>query len=288
MRLSDTQRLFAPNAAPMTSFSGILRRLHIDGPLLGGLLLVCAFGLFVLYSAVGESNRLLLNQVVRMGVAFVAMLIVAQLPPDFLRRWTPWGYAAGLILLVLVLTQGDVGQGARRWLDLGIRFQPSEAMKLGVPMMTAWYLHDRQIPPSLGQLLIIAVMIAVPTYSLQAARPRYVPADCGLRRHRHRAGGHVVPADAWPGRRRRTRRACPLEFHAGLPEATRPDTAQSGQRPAWRRLQHHPVEDRDRLRRACLARAGPMARRHSSNSCRNAIPTSSSPCLARNSACWVS
>jgi rod shape determining protein RodA len=137
----------------MTSFSGILRRLHIDGPLLGALVFVCAFGLFVLYSAVGESNRLLINQMVRIGVAFVAMLIVAQLPPDFLRRWTPWGYAAGLILLVLVLTKGDVGQGARRWLDLGIRFQPSEAMKLGVPMMT----------PRLGQLVIIAVMIAVPT-----------------------------------------------------------------------------------------------------------------------------
>ena len=164
MRLSETQRLFAANAAPMTSFSGILRRLHIDGPLLGGLLLVCAFGLFILYSAVGESNRLLMNQAIRLGVAFVAMLIVAQLPPDFLRRWTPWGYAAGLALLVLVLTKGDVGQGARRWLDLGIRFQPSEAMKLAVPMMTAWYLHDRQIPPRLGQLGIIAVLIIVPTF----------------------------------------------------------------------------------------------------------------------------
>ena len=163
MRLSDTQSLFAPKAVPMTSFSGILRRLHIDGPLLGGLLLVCAFGLVILYSAVGESNRLLMNQAIRLGVAFVAMLIVAQLPPDFLRRWTPWGYAAGLVLLVLVLTAGEVRQGAQRWLDLGIRFQPSEAMKLGVPMMAAWYLHDRQIPPRLMQLVIIAVMIIVPT-----------------------------------------------------------------------------------------------------------------------------
>jgi len=72
------------------------------------------------------------------------MFIVAQMPPDFLRRWTPWGYLGGLILLILVLTTGEVGQGARRWLDLGIRFQPSEVMKLAVPMMLAWYLHDRQ------------------------------------------------------------------------------------------------------------------------------------------------
>jgi len=163
MRLSDTQRLIAPKAAPLSDFSRIMRRLHIDGPLLVGLLLVCGMGLVILYSAVGESNRLLINQAVRLGVAFIAMVIVAQLPPDFLRRWTPWGYLIGLILLVLVLFKGDVGQGARRWLDLGIRFQPSEAMKLGVPMMAAWYLHDRQIPPKAGQLLIIAVMIIIPT-----------------------------------------------------------------------------------------------------------------------------
>ena len=163
MRLSDTQRLIAPKAAPLTDFARLMRKLHIDGPLLVGLLLICGLGLFVLYSAVGESNRLLMNQVVRLSVAFVAMLIVAQLPPGFLRRWTPWGYMLGLVLLVLVLFKGDVGQGARRWLDIGIRFQPSEAMKLGVPMMAAWYLHDRQIPPKISHIAIIAVMIIVPT-----------------------------------------------------------------------------------------------------------------------------
>ena len=163
MRLNDTQRLLTPKAAPLSNFALLMRRLHLDGPLLVGLLLVCAFGLFVLYSAVGESSRLLINQVIRLGVAFVAMFIVAQLPPEFLRRWTPWGYAAGLVLLVLVLTTGEVGQGARRWLDIGIRFQPSEAMKLGVPMMAAWFLHDRQIPPKISHLAIIAIMIVVPT-----------------------------------------------------------------------------------------------------------------------------
>jgi len=166
MQLSSTQRILSPKAAPPRNFSELIRRLNIDGPLLGGLLLICVFGLFVLYSAAGESSRLLVNQAVRLGIAFIAMLIVAQLPPDFLRRWTPWGYAAGLLLLVLVLTKGDVGQGARRWLDIGIRFQPSEAMKLAVPMMTAWFLHDRQIPPRIGHLAVIAVLIAVPTYMI--------------------------------------------------------------------------------------------------------------------------
>ena len=163
MPYADSKQLLAAKAAPLSKFASLMRRMHIDGPLLGGLILISCFGLFILYSAVGESNRLLVNQAVRLSIGFVAMLFVAQLPPDFLRRWTPWAYLAGLILLALVLIAGDVGQGARRWLDLGVRFQPSEAMKLGVPMMAAWYLHDRQMPPRLGQLLIIAVMIVVPT-----------------------------------------------------------------------------------------------------------------------------
>jgi rod shape determining protein RodA len=163
MWISDTQRLIAGKAAPLGDVGQLMRRLHLDGPLLGGLLLICAVGLVVLYSAVGENMRLWVNQFIRLGVAVVAMLIAAQMPPDFLRRWTPWGYLAGLILLVLVLVSGEVGQGARRWLDLGIRFQPSEIMKLAVPMMTAWYLHNRRLPPRAGQLLLIAVLIAVPT-----------------------------------------------------------------------------------------------------------------------------
>ncbi|MDJ0701115.1 MAG: rod shape-determining protein RodA [Woeseiaceae bacterium] len=139
-----------------------MRRLHIDGPLLTGLLLVCAVGLFVLYSAVSESTRLLMNQVIRLGVAIVAMVVVAQLSPDLLRRWTPWAYLGGLILLVMVLVAGEMGGGARRWLDIGVRFQPSEIMKLAVPMMAAWFLHDRSIPPRLSHLGILIVVIAVP------------------------------------------------------------------------------------------------------------------------------
>ena len=163
MRLSDTQRLISDKVAPLGDFGRLLRGFRIDGPLLGGILLICALGLVVLYSAVGESTRLLMNQVIRLGVALVAMFIMARMSPDFLRRWTPWGYLAGLVLLVLVLITGEVGQGARRWLDLGIRFQPSEIMKLAVPMMAAWYLHARQIPPKPGQLLVLAVIITIPT-----------------------------------------------------------------------------------------------------------------------------
>jgi rod shape determining protein RodA len=163
MRLTDTQRLVTGKAEPLGELSRAVRRLHLDGPLLGGLLLICALGLVVLYSAVGENMRLWLNQVIRLGVALIALLVAAQVSPDFLRRWTPWAYLGGMVLLALVLITGEVGQGAQRWLDLGIRFQPSEIMKLAVPMMAAWYLHDRQIPPRLGQVLIIGVIIVAPT-----------------------------------------------------------------------------------------------------------------------------
>jgi len=164
MRLSKKQRIYSPRSSGAPSLSRLIRNLNIDIPLLGSLLLICGFGLFVLYSAAGESSVLLINQAIRMGIALIAMLIVAQLPPDLLRRWTPWAYFGGLVLFVLVLTMGDIGQGARRWLNIGVRFQPSEAMKLAVPMMTAWYLHDREIPPKLRHITVIAVLIAVPTY----------------------------------------------------------------------------------------------------------------------------
>ena len=120
MRLSDTQRFIAGKALPLGGFGRLFRNMNIDGPLVGGLLLICALGLVVLYSAVGEDSRLLFNQAVRLGIAIVGMFLIAQMSPDFMRRWTPWGYLAGLVLLVLVLTTGEVGQGARRWLDLGI------------------------------------------------------------------------------------------------------------------------------------------------------------------------
>ena len=170
MRFSDTSQLFERKSAPLSDAARIMRKLNIDGQLLGGLLLICGLGLVVLYSAVGEDMDLLVQQCIRLIVALAAMFVVAQLPPDVLRRWTPWGYLFGLALLVLVLLLGEVGQGAKRWLNLGIRFQPSEIMKLAVPMMAAWYLHDRQLPPRAGPMFVIVVLVIVPT-ALIAVQP---------------------------------------------------------------------------------------------------------------------
>jgi rod shape determining protein RodA len=163
MSFSDTSPLFERNAVPLRNLSGIVRRSNLDGPLLGALLLTSGLGLIVLYSAVSQNFDLWLQQCIRLAVALTGMVIVAQLPPDLMRRWTPWGYLFGLILLIMVLAKGEVSQGAQRWLDVGIRFQPSEIMKLAVPMMAAWYLHNRQLPPRFADLVVLAVLIAVPT-----------------------------------------------------------------------------------------------------------------------------
>jgi rod shape determining protein RodA len=137
--------------------------LHFDAALLLGLFAISALGLFVLYSSAGGDDQLVNRQIVRLGIAFGGMVVVAQLRPQWLQRWSPWLYGLGLMLLIAVLVVGDVGKGAQRWLDLGfIRFQPSEMMKLAVPMMVAWYLSDKRLPPSGPTLLIAGALIVVP------------------------------------------------------------------------------------------------------------------------------
>jgi rod shape determining protein RodA len=163
MGFEDTHRLVDRKVQPLGVMARLLRRLHLDGPLLVGVLFIIGYGLFVLYSAVGKNLDLWVCQCIRLGVALLAMFVVAQVSPAVLRRLAPWGYALGLGLLVMVLTGGEVGKGAQRWLDIGIRFQPSEIMKLAVPMMAAWYMHERTIPPRISHLLILAAVIIVPT-----------------------------------------------------------------------------------------------------------------------------
>ena len=141
----------------------LLRALHLDGPLLLGLAAIIAFGLFVLYSATGGNTAAWLRQVLRVALAATAMVALAQVPPRFLRMAAPLVYLGGLVLLVLVALLGDVGKGAQRWLDLGfIRFQPSELMKLAVPMMCAWYLHERPLPASLAHTVVALLIIVAP------------------------------------------------------------------------------------------------------------------------------
>jgi rod shape determining protein RodA len=147
----------------LTASARLLRRLHLDGPLLAALAAVVAYGLLVLYSATGQNLTQWLNQLERLALAVAALVALAQVPPAWLRRVSPLIYGLGVLLLVVVAVHGSVGKGAQRWLDIGLlRFQPSELLKLGVPMMCAWYLRDRPLPPTLRDLGALLVIVAVP------------------------------------------------------------------------------------------------------------------------------
>jgi rod shape determining protein RodA len=149
----------------------LLFALRLDGPLVVGLGLVCLYGLFVLYSASGQDWGTIWRTVIRLGMGAVAMVVLAQLKPQQLRKAAIFVYIVGIVLLLVVDGLGAIGKGAQRWLDLGfIRFQPSEIMKIAVPMTCAWYLHERPLPPSPATLAVLAVIILVPA-ALTAAQP---------------------------------------------------------------------------------------------------------------------
>jgi len=147
----------------MTATARLMRALHLDGMLLSGLAIISVLGLFVLYSAAGDNTALWINQLARFGIGIAVMVAIAQVPDHFIRMASPMTYVLGFVLLLLVAVAGDVGKGAQRWLDIGIiRFQPSEIMKLAVPMMCAWYLHQRPLPPSFWNVAALLLMILMP------------------------------------------------------------------------------------------------------------------------------
>ena len=155
----------------LTGAARILSALKIDGPLVTGLALIAIYGLIVLYSASGQSVPTVIRTVVRIILGTIAMLVLARVNPNFLRRTTPWLYVIGVFMLIVVAAFGHIGLGAQRWLSVGfVRFQPSEVMKLAVPMMCAWYLHERPLPPSFTSLLVLAGLILLPV-GLVAVEP---------------------------------------------------------------------------------------------------------------------
>ena len=137
---------------------------RLDPALLVLLLMIIGFGLVVLYSASGQNMAVVNRQAVRIGFGLVVMLVISQVPPRILRAWTPWLYGIGIVMLLATWGLG-VGRGTQRWLDFGlIRFQPSELMKLAVPMMVAWYLHPRVLPPTWKDTGITLGILLIPTF----------------------------------------------------------------------------------------------------------------------------
>ena len=143
---------------------GLAVRLHLDPPLLVGLLLLMFGGLTVLYSAGGENMDLVVRQCIRFGAGLTVLFLLAQLPPRSYRFWAPVIYSIGLVLLVLVLVIGTEAKGAQRWLSIpgAGRFQPAEVMKLAVPAMVAWYFTERTLPPKLTDVIAALLLLGVP------------------------------------------------------------------------------------------------------------------------------
>ena len=138
---------------------------HLDQPLLGAVMLLMITGLLVLYSASNGSLVRVSGQVVNMMVALTVMWVFANIPPHYLMRLSVPVYVIGLIMLLGVAFFGEVVNGARRWLDLGVtRIQPSEIMKVAVPLMLAWYFDRYEAALRLKNYIIAAVLLIVPVY----------------------------------------------------------------------------------------------------------------------------
>ncbi|OIQ25981.1 rod shape-determining protein RodA [uncultured Vibrio sp.] len=153
--------LFDPATGQNRAF---FQRFHIDLPLLLGLLVLMAFGLIVMYSASGQSYAMMDRQAMRMAISLVVMAILAQISPRTYESLAPFLFFCGIVLLFGVLFFGEASKGAQRWLNLGfIRFQPSELLKLAVPLMIARYIGKRSLPPSFRTIIIALVMLFVPT-----------------------------------------------------------------------------------------------------------------------------
>ena len=143
----------------------ILDALRVDPVLILLLGLLSVFGVMLLYSASGSDISLMLRQITRLAMALLLLVTVANIPTRILKKVAIWLYLAGILLLLAVMFYGEVGKGAQRWLDLGfIRFQPSEILKLAVPMMVASYLADRNLPVGWKALTVSVILVFIPVY----------------------------------------------------------------------------------------------------------------------------
>ena len=141
----------------------------IDTPLLILIILLASLGLLILYSSSGGSLNLVYRQLVHLGLATSVMLVIAQIPPIIMLRSAPILMILGIFLLISVLFFGSSGGGAQRWLDLGlVRFQPSELMKIIVPMTIAAILSEKTLPPK--PIPVVISMIAIALVVLLIAR----------------------------------------------------------------------------------------------------------------------
>lgn len=150
---------------------GLLALLHLDTVLTLLLAALCLFSLIILYSASNQDIHYVTSQAIKMGIGFVAMVIIAFIPPTLIKRATPLLYIIGIVALLLLFVIGVEVKGAVRWLDLKVfRFQPSEVAKLATPMMIAYYLDRSPLPPTLFRSIVTLLILFIP-FSLVFMQP---------------------------------------------------------------------------------------------------------------------
>ncbi|MEL0092269.1 MAG: rod shape-determining protein RodA [Pseudomonadales bacterium] len=142
----------------------LLRALRLDPMLLVIILVIAAFGLVVLYSAADQSEATVEAQITRLALGFAMMLLIAQFPAHVFMRLAPWLYLLGILFLILIYPLGTEVNGSRRWLRIPgvLQFQPSEVMKLCLPLVLAWYLHERHLPPRPKHVVVALLLLLVP------------------------------------------------------------------------------------------------------------------------------
>ena len=138
--------------------------IHLDIPMLLLLLIISAYGLLILYSAVGQQVEPVISQLIKILVGLVSMVVIAQISPIVYMRLAPWIFLIGLIALVFVYFFGVEVKGSRRWLRIPgiVTFQPSEIMKLMLPLILAWYFQDRHLPPKARHVFWSLMLIVIP------------------------------------------------------------------------------------------------------------------------------
>lgn len=144
----------------------VIKNLNIvmDKTILVMSFLIALYGFFIFYSSVDGNQALIFRQGVKLFIAFSSFFLISQVSPTYFRIFTPWIFGFSISLLIIVMFSGMVGQGAQRWLDFGIlTIQPSELLKFVVPMMIAWYMHEKNLPPNFNQVLGIIFIIIIPS-----------------------------------------------------------------------------------------------------------------------------
>ena len=142
---------------------GLQQRLHIDLPLLLSFLAIFTISLTAIYSASNSNIDAVVNQAIKILISISAMVVVAQFSPLSYGRVGPWLFFLCLVLLVLVLLVGETRNGATRWLNIGISFQPSELMKIAMPLMIARYIASGALPPAVFSVGVSITIVLVPS-----------------------------------------------------------------------------------------------------------------------------